>query len=55
MLLVPNDKILHQFKTHIQSFNAYQPIQITYKEIKAYDNQSLLGFENVVFLAAMIC
>lgn len=50
MLLVPNDKILHQFKTHIQSFNAYQPIQITCKEIKAYDNQSLLGFENVVFL-----
>ncbi|EOJ7831671.1 DEAD/DEAH box helicase family protein [Campylobacter upsaliensis] len=50
MLLVPNDKILDQFKTHIQSFNAYQPIQITCKEIKAYDNQSLLGFENVVFL-----
>ena len=50
MLLVPNDKILHQFKTHIQSFNAYQPIQITCNEIKAYDNQSLLDFENVVFL-----
>ncbi|EAH6228413.1 DEAD/DEAH box helicase family protein [Campylobacter upsaliensis] len=50
MLLVPNDKILDQFKTHIQSFNAYQPIQITCKEIKAYDNQSLLDFENVVFL-----
>lgn len=50
MLLVPNDKILHQFKTHIRSFNTYQPIQITYKEIKEYDNQSLLDFENVVFL-----
>ena len=50
MLLVPNDKILHQFKTHIQSFNAYQPIQITCNEIKAYDNQSLPDFENVVFL-----
>ena len=50
MLLVPNDKILDQFKNHIQSFNTYQPIQITCKEIKAYDNQSLLGFENVVFL-----
>ncbi|EAK0449153.1 DEAD/DEAH box helicase [Campylobacter upsaliensis] len=50
MLLVPNDKILDQFKTHMQSFNAYQPIQITCKEIKAYDNQSLLDFENVVFL-----
>lgn len=50
MLLVPNDKILDQFKTHIQSFNTYQPIQITCKEIKEYDNQSLLGFENVVFL-----
>ncbi len=50
MLLVPNDKILDQFKTHIQSFNTYQPIQITCKEIKEYDNQSLLDFENVVFL-----
>lgn len=49
MLLVPNDKILEQFKEHIRSFNKNQAIQITCKEIKEYENQGSQDCENIVF------
>lgn len=40
MLLTPNDKILEQFKAHIQEYNAYQSKTITLKDLKDYESVS---------------
>lgn len=40
MLLVPNDKILEQFKAHIKEYNAYQSKTITLKDLKDYESVS---------------
>ena len=53
MLLVPNDKILEQFKAHIKEYNAYQSKTITLKDLKDYESVSYgtsLFDENVVFI-----
>ncbi|WP_300955606.1 DEAD/DEAH box helicase family protein [uncultured Helicobacter sp.] len=53
MLLVPNEKILEQFKAHIKEYNAYQSKTITLKDLKDYENVSYgtsLFDENIVFI-----
>lgn len=53
MLLVPNDKILEQFKAHIKEYNAYQSKTIAYKDLKDYESVSYgasLFDENIVFI-----
>ncbi|WP_334088408.1 DEAD/DEAH box helicase family protein [Helicobacter typhlonius] len=53
MLLVPNDKILEQFKAHIKEYNAYQSKTITLKDLKDYESVSYgtsLFDENIVFI-----
>ena len=40
MLLVPNDKILEQFKAHIKEYNAYQSKAISLKDLKDYESVS---------------
>lgn len=52
MLLVPNDKILEQFKNHIREYNALQSKNIVIKDLKDYESiayTSLFG-ENIVFI-----
>lgn len=53
MLLVPNDKILEQFKAHIKEYNTYQSKTITLKDLKDYESVSYgtsLFDENIVFI-----
>ena len=53
MLLVPNDKILEQFKAHIKEYNTYQSKTITLKDLKDYESMSYgtsLFDENIVFI-----
>ncbi|WP_297990426.1 DEAD/DEAH box helicase family protein [uncultured Helicobacter sp.] len=53
MLLVPNDKILEQFKAHIKEYNAYQSKTIAYKDLKDYESVNYgtsLFDENIVFI-----
>lgn len=53
MLLVPNDKILEQFKAHIKEYNAYQSKMITLKDLKDYESVNYgtsLFDENIVFI-----
>ncbi len=53
MLLVPNDKILEQFKAHIKEYNTYQSKIITLKDLKDYESVSYgtsLFDENIVFI-----
>ncbi|MDE7316239.1 MAG: DEAD/DEAH box helicase family protein [Helicobacter sp.] len=53
MLLVPNDKILEQFKDHIAEYNTYQSKAISIKDLKDYENVAAyasLFDENVVFI-----
>ena len=53
MLLVPNDKILEQFKAHIKEYNAHQSKTITLKDLKDYESVSYgtsLFDENIVFV-----
>lgn len=53
MLLVPNDKILEQFKAHIKEYNAYQSKTITLKDLKDYESVNYgtsLFDENIVFI-----
>ncbi len=53
MLLVPNEKILEQFRAHIVEYNSYQDKNITLKDLKDYEHaaayDSLLD-ENIVFI-----
>ncbi|MDE5591556.1 MAG: DEAD/DEAH box helicase family protein, partial [Helicobacter sp.] len=53
MLLVPNDKILEQFKAHIAEYNTYQSKAISIKDLKDYENVAAyasLFDENIVFI-----
>ncbi|TLD86571.1 DEAD/DEAH box helicase family protein [Helicobacter sp. MIT 05-5294] len=53
MLLVPNDKILEQFKNHIREYNAYQSENIIMKDLKDYESTiahtSLLD-DSIIFI-----
>ena len=53
MLLVPNDKILEQFKAHIAEYNTYQSKAISIKDLKDYENVAAydsLFDESIVFI-----
>lgn len=50
MLLVPNDKILEQFRAHIASFNAYHTQGLICKELKEYESGGAQNAGEVVFL-----
>lgn len=53
MLLVPNERILEQFKAHIAEYNVYQDKNIALKDLKDYENavayHSLFD-ESIVFI-----
>lgn len=53
MLLVPNEKILEQFRAHIAEYNAHQSKAISIKDLKDYENAATyasLFDENIVFI-----
>ena len=53
MLLVPNNKILEQFKDHIAEYNTYQSKAISIKDLKDYENVAAyapLFDESIVFI-----
>lgn len=50
MLLVPNDKILSQFKQRIQDYNQFNPIPIRVSEIREYESNVLDLYPNEINL-----
>ena len=51
--LLPNDKILEQFKVHIAEYNAHQSKAISIKDLKDYENVAAyasLFDERIVFI-----